>query len=85
MANLSHLLEKWRRSGLTQREFCVREGIKLATFCYWRQKELRTEQSAAPTPSFAELVVRDAEPARAIEITYPDGTHVRIPLPSPRC
>ena len=94
MANLSHLPELWRQSGLSQREFCEQQGVKLATFSYWRKKEI---DAGAPEPMqraapFAQLhVVRQpagaqvAEPRaidRAIEITFPDGTQVRIPMPA---
>ena len=86
MANLSHLPRQWRESGLTQREFCEREGIALPTFSYWRAKELNGElitksKVTSPVTTFTEVVV--AQPSvqsSAIEITYPNGIHVRIPL-----
>ena len=40
MANLSHLPECWHQSGLSQRECCEQQGVKLATFLYWRKKEI---------------------------------------------
>ena len=98
MADLSHLPAAWRRSGLSQRAFCERDGIKLATFSYWRAKERRGElpgrssvTPAAPgrlAPSLLPVVVAEAPPAPptptppAIEIHYPDGTRVTIPFPS---
>ena len=88
MANRSHLPQAWRESGLSQRAFCEREGVSLATFSYWRQKELLGGEGApAPAPAFTELVVDNANgpslaPAVAIEVTYPDGTRVTIPVPS---
>lgn len=87
MANLSHLPEQWRQSGLTQQAFCDREGIKLATFSYWRSKELEAQRGKpAPTAchdsSFTEVRIdTPTAAARSIEITYPDGTYVRLPLP----
>ena len=92
MANLSHLPAAWRKSGLTQQAFCDQEGISLATFSYWRGKELRGELRSieAPQsdpPEFTEVrlqqVLTDERPP-AIEITLADGTHVRIPM-SIRC
>ncbi len=67
-----------------------REGIKLSTFTYWRSKELReagevhsgaafTEVRLDPLPALASERVAD----RSIEIRYPDGTLIRIPLPLP--
>ena len=88
MANRSQLPQAWRESGLSQRAFCAREGVSLATFSYWRSKELRraADSAAAATPTFTEVVVepRAGTPnasAGAIEIVYPDGTRVRIPVP----
>lgn len=89
MANRSHLPQAWRESGLSQRAFCEREGVSLATFSYWRQKErLGGEAADAAAPAFTELVVDSALNASktvpaAIEVTYPDGTRVRIPVPAP--
>ena len=87
MANLSHLPRAWRESGLSQRAFCKREGISLATFSYWRQKELRGLATAPAESAFTEVVVEPPRPAyaedRVIEVTFPDGTRVRIPVPAP--
>ena len=30
-------IKKWQASGLAQRAYCVREGIKWPTFDYWRR------------------------------------------------
>ena len=86
MANQSKLPEQWRKSGLSQREFCERKGISLATFSYWRSKELRANganHDSSAGSAFAEVVVeRPTDSGRYIEINYPDGTHIRLPLPS---
>ena len=31
-------LEKWRRSSLTQAEFCRRHGLKVGNFSWWKRK-----------------------------------------------
>ena len=83
MANLSHLPEQWRKSGLTQREFCDQQGISLPTFSYWRAKELRGDLDPKPTTQgvgFTQLVLQDALADRCIEIEYPSGAIIRIPL-----
>lgn len=91
MANLSHLPAQWRQSGLSQRAFCEREGVRLATFSYWRTKELQTpppkpSATAPAANAFTEVRVepnrRPAANAPAIEIHFPDGTRVSIPLPT---
>ncbi len=88
MANLSHLPEQWRTSGLTQRAFCEREGVKLATFAYWRREELHdgaptsSTAGADPAPAaFTELRLPSGPgAARRPEVHYPDGTVVRVPV-----
>ena len=45
MAIQSRLPEQWRKSGLSQRKCCERKGISLATFPYWRSKDLRSSGS----------------------------------------
>jgi hypothetical protein len=87
MANYHNLTERWQRSGLTQRAFCEREGIKLSTFTYWRGKARRRQEEAPPpgATSFTEVRLDSVAvpgPDRCIEIRYPDGTLVRIPLPT---
>ena len=57
MANLSHLPQAWRESGLSQRAFCEREGINLTTFSYWRAKELRDERRDVRPAAFTEGIV----------------------------
>lgn len=87
MANYHNLTERWQRSGLTQRAFCAREGIKLSTFAYWRGKTLQRQEEALPPGASPFTEVRlDSQavpgPDHCIEIRYPDGTLVRIPLPA---
>lgn len=31
-------ISAWQASGLTQAGYCAREGLKYATFAYWRQR-----------------------------------------------
>ncbi len=87
MANYHNLTARWQRSGLTQRAFCEREDIKLSTFTYWRGKALRRQEEATPPSAASFTEVRldsQAGPGllHCIEIRYPDGTLVRIPLPA---
>jgi len=38
-------IEQWQSSGLTQKEYCRRNGFKWSTFHYWR-KRLATSEAA---------------------------------------
>ena len=65
------LLVAYERSGLTQREFAEREGIKFFTFTGWLKRYRR--ESAKPT--FAQVkVTRGAGP---LEVALPNGVIVR--------
>jgi len=37
----------WKRSGLSQRQYCIKNSLALSTFGYWNRK-LRKPQPAAP-------------------------------------
>ncbi|BCL61595.1 hypothetical protein DGMP_22880 [Desulfomarina profundi] len=49
----------WRKSGLSQKKYCQRRNIALATFCYWKRKletqtqDVRFHPLTVPAPSAA--------------------------------
>lgn len=48
------MVDRYRRSGVTQREFCQQVGIPVSTLNWWLTKARR--QGAAPTPmAFTEV------------------------------
>ena len=68
------LLRAYRESGLTQKAFAAREGIKLWTFVSWVQAANRLPRTV---PTFAELRVANRAVSAAVEIVLPDGVVVR--------
>jgi hypothetical protein len=86
-------IRQQRRSGLSVRDFCRREGLRDWTFRWWRQELARRdhERPAAlpgePTetaPVFLPVRVVDPEAvalrtAPPIEIVLPTGPTVRVP------
>ena len=67
-------IEEYERSGLTQRAFAEREGIRFFTFTAWLK---RHRQRRAKT-SFAEVAMaRPRLPGAALEVGLPDGVVVR--------
>jgi hypothetical protein len=67
------LVASFRSSGLSQREFCLREQIKLPTFSYWYWK---LGPGATATPSgFTE--VTPSLPSGGLEVVYPNGVRIR--------
>jgi len=76
------LLAEYRQSGLTQRAFAERAGIKYSTFTSWLQG-VRGVSTPRPTVADASRApvcfVEASVPAAfaALEVTLPDGTQVR--------
>jgi len=72
------LVEKYQESGMSLREFCTNEGVKVAKFQYWRNKYKKTHSQLG---GFAKLEI--SEPvalALHIVIKLPNGTIIQIPL-----
>jgi transposase len=68
-------LERFRRSGLTVRAFCDREGVSTASFYAWRRHVQHT-----PTPPTADTPRLGTPPASApAEMLLPSGLVLRLP------
>jgi hypothetical protein len=50
----------WKKSGLTQRQYCFSQGIAISTFSYWKGKLGKVSESPKPARFFA-LTVKDAD------------------------
>lgn len=75
----AELLSAYDSSGLTQRNFCRREGLNFNSFVYQlsrrREKALPKE---APTPKFRQLQLSSGEQSSfALEVSLPCGSIVR--------
>jgi hypothetical protein len=66
-------LAAYERSGLTQREFAKREGIKFFTFTGW----LKRYRQPGEKPAFAE--VRVAKPTPTPKVTHRSKLTVKLP------
>jgi hypothetical protein len=73
----TEILNRFRSSGLTTREFCRREGLSLSSFQRWRSR-LRETTFA----EFVELVPEPTAVAQApewsLEIALPNGAQLRF-------
>lgn len=75
------LIAAYRSSGMTQRAFAQREGIKYSTFTSWLQGRCRAVARSGGTV-FAEVAMLPGGPAATItpgelSVQLPDGTLVR--------
>jgi transposase-like protein len=72
----ARLLAAYETSGLTQKEFARREGVKFPTFTAWLVRHRRTQSPSSVR--FNELIVgASASPALSLEVRLPDGVIVR--------
>lgn len=71
------LVEAYEKSGLTQRAFAEREGVKYCTFTAWLGRHRRSPQ-AKPEGAFAQVDLGlGGRLGGAIEVVMPDGVLVR--------
>lgn len=63
----------FKSSGLTQREFCRQEQIKLGTFSYWYRKINGNLQNSIP--GFTEVTA--PVQSGGLEVVFPNGVMVR--------
>lgn len=68
------LVKAYQSSGLTQRAFAEREGIKYTTFVAWVQDAKRAEPKTSG--GFTELAL-PGRPVAPLEVQLADGTLVR--------
>ena len=68
------LVRAYRESGLTQKAFAKKEGVKYPTFVSWVQEQRR--RSAKPKVGFTELTVPRAA-VTPLEVQLADGTIIR--------
>lgn len=67
------VVRAYEASGLTQKAFARREGIKYPTLVSWVQRQ-RREGASSPRPAFAEFTMTG--PA-GLEVRLPDGVVIR--------
>jgi hypothetical protein len=73
------MVEQFRRSGLTRKEFSLQYGVPLATLSWWLSKVKRPSNVPAAM-TFREIkVIPTVEPPQkwAMEIESPSGVKVR--------
>ena len=71
------LLAAYHQSGLTQKEYAAREGVKYSTLTGWLFAERR--RAVAKPPRFQELRLPPSPPPSnwAMELTLPNGVVIR--------
>ena len=67
------LIEKFKGSGLTVKEFCRQHSLNNKVYYYWKKK-----YETRPGDGFLPVVIDKEQPANtcAVTIHYPDGTRL---------
>ena len=82
-AEWSCILERYDSSGLTQRAFCAREGLRFGTLVAWLGRRRKSggvvSDSEQSEPKFHELSLSrpSASSSASLEVNLPDGTVLR--------
>lgn len=66
------LIRQWRKSGVSQSEFCKSHGITVAKFSYWVGKEKLVEKAIG----FVHISAQRSATDNAYEVIYPNGVKV---------
>lgn len=69
---MRQLVQQWKESGLTQKVFCEKNGIKRTTFANWvkRSKEKTGQGFVAINPPIKSI-------SESIELFYPNGVRLK--------
>lgn len=68
------LIELFKKSGKTQREFCREKDIAYSKFQYWMKKYSDGSKGAEGKGEFVPVVLKDQnKEAVAMELVFPDG------------
>ena len=79
----SKWLIRFRSSGLTQREFAARNGLKWGTLVQWLARERR---ASTPPSSFVEVALPPVGSSEdwVAELNWPSGLRLRLGASAPR-
>jgi hypothetical protein len=67
------LIEIWKTSGKTQKEFCQEKDLAYHKFHYWFRKYNQWHGQPSDEPPFVSVSLRPASSPSKLEIVYPDG------------
>ena len=75
------LISRWKRSGVTVSNFCIDQGVSVASFYAWKRELAARDQAVTatttPIPTFVPVRVA---PSATIEVVLTSGVVVRVPV-----
>jgi hypothetical protein len=73
---MRRMLEEYKASGLSRREFCQQRGIALTTFDYWRREHAVKQGKQERRPRMVAVKVSNAEPAPHFALGLTNGRRI---------
>ena len=72
------VIEEWKQSGLSQKEFCKGHGLKPHILCYWRKRyEERGQKEVEQAKGFVSIEMdQQIDQSVLAEVIYSDGTRL---------
>lgn len=72
------MVDRWKQSGLSQKDFCKKESVTFHKFYYWYRRYRQQNQAiqATSTPGFVKLKIEEPLAATSIEIHFPQGARL---------
>jgi transposase-like protein len=77
------LIEQWKKSGQSQKSFCLQHEARYSVFHYWYKQYREARNTSGPTPSsFIPLQINSYLPTSShSELIYPDGRRLLFHQP----
>jgi hypothetical protein len=72
------MIEEWKNSGLSQKEFCKRINIGYPVFQYWLKKYKSPNSLPEDSSGFISLQVAENSSVLSAEIFLPNGTKILL-------
>lgn len=69
------LVERWKSSDLTQKQFCGEHDLKVGTFAYWVGKKKRSDE---PVGGFVPIDLAAGSAGGQLTISYPNGVKLTL-------
>ena len=67
------MIEDWRSSGKSKKQYCIVKGMNVATFYYWFS---RSREAESGTGKF--IAIDKVCPRSEIEVIYPNGVRLKV-------
>ena len=76
------LVDRWKKSGLSQKSFCQKEQIPFHKFYYWlRRSRHKTENTKETDAGFVKLKIKEPVALSSIEVHLPQGVRLFFHAP----